>query len=99
MLLRGGVLAVVALAAAYWFSQREDARAATAYGARIACSCRYVSGRELDLCRDDFMPGMRFVILSEDAKDKAVTAWLPFFGSDTARFRDGFGCVLDTWEG
>lgn len=99
LLLRGCLLAVAALAAAYWFSHREDARAATAYGARIACSCRHVAGRELDWCRNDFPPGMGFVMLSEDEEDMSVTAWLPFFASETARYREGPGCVLDSWAG
>jgi hypothetical protein len=96
-LLRGGLLLATALAALYWFSNREDARAEIAYGARIACSCRHVDGRELDQCRDDFLPGMGFVRLSEDAEGKSVTAWQPFFGSETARYREGPGCVLDSW--
>jgi hypothetical protein len=99
LLLRGGLLAVVGLAAFYWYSHREDARAATSYGARVACSCRHVAGRELDQCRDDFLPGMSLVMLSEDDEGRAVTASLPFFGSETARYLDGPGCVLKGWEG
>jgi hypothetical protein len=96
---QGALLAVAALSAFYWYSHREDARAATSYGARVACSCRHVAGLELDQCRDDFLPGMSLVMLSEDDEDKAVTASLPFFGSDTARYRDGPGCVLESWGG
>jgi len=98
LLLQACLLAVAAVAAWYWVSHRSEARAATAYAARTACSCRHVAGRKLDQCRDDFLPGMGLVILSEDEEDESVTAWLPFFGSDTARYRDGPGCVLDSWE-
>jgi hypothetical protein len=98
LLLRGSLLIVAALAVWYWHSHRDDARAATAYAARIACSCRHIAGRELDQCRDDILPGMALVRLSEDDAERSVTAWLPFFGSDTARYRDGPGCVLDSWE-
>jgi len=94
-----GVLLVLAVAgAAYWYTQRESAGAATAYAARIACSCRHLDNRELDACEDDLLPGMGLVLLSEDEDAKAVTAWLPLFGSETARFRDGPGCVLDPWD-
>ena len=99
LLLQGCLLAAAAFSAFYWLSHREGARAATAYGARVACSCGHVGGRELDQCRDDFLPGMGFVVLSEDEEEKAVTAWMPFFGSETARYREGPGCVLDSWEG
>lgn len=91
-----GALLVLAIAGAtYWYTQRESADAATAFSARIACSCRYLDNRELGACEDDLLPGMGLVMLSEDEEDKAVTAWLPLFGSDTARYKEGPGCVLD----
>ncbi|MDG2004737.1 MAG: hypothetical protein P8J20_15555 [Novosphingobium sp.] len=96
MLLRGGLLAVAALAASYWYFIRESARADLAYGARIACSCRHIAGRSLDQCGDNFRSGMGFVSLREDEDEKSVTAWLPFFGNETARYREGPGCVLDS---
>jgi hypothetical protein len=88
----------VLVAWAYWFFQGRDARTATAYAARIVCSCRHVAGREFDQCRKDLPSGMDFVLLSEDEEEKAVSAWLPFFASDTARYRKGPGCQLERWE-
>lgn len=75
-----------------------QAAAGTAYGARTACSCRYLGGRDLASCKGDFVPGMSLVFLSEDEADMSVTATVPLIASDTARFREGFGCVLDSWE-
>lgn len=75
------------------------ARAGTAYGAKNGCSCRYIANRELGSCSDDFVPGMEAVFLSEDEDDRAVTAYVPLIASTTARYHDGFGCMLDPWEG
>jgi hypothetical protein len=75
-----------------------QAAAGTAYGARTACSCRHLGGRDLASCKGDFIPGMGLVFLSEDESEKSVTATVPLVASDTARFREGFGCVLDSWE-
>ena len=99
---KGWALALLAIAAFGLWYQGEaisgQAQAATAYGARTACSCRHLGGRDLGSCEDDFVPGMWAVVLTEDEGEQSVTATVPLVSSDTARFRDGFGCVLDTWE-
>lgn len=69
----------------------------TAFGARTACSCRYVAGRDLADCKKDFEPGMEMVFLRDDEDEKAVTAYVPLVASETARFRKGYGCVLEPW--
>lgn len=76
-----------------------QASAATAYGARTACGCRHLGGRDLASCENDFVPGMWAVFLTEDEGEQSVTATVPLVSSDTARMREGFGCVLDSWEG
>jgi hypothetical protein len=68
----------------------------TAYGARVACSCHYVGGREIGDCEKDFEPGMEFIGLSVDKERKRVTASVPILASATAEFREGWGCVLLT---
>jgi hypothetical protein len=88
----------VALALA-WGTLRDRADLGTAYGARLACACRYVAGRPLGDCRDDFEPGMGLVMLSEDAATKTVTARVPLLARDSATFRDGWGCQLEKWRG
>ncbi len=88
------VLAALALLAWFWGPLTAQARAGAAYGARIACSCRYVAGRDLGQCRDDFMPGMSLVMLSEDEEDKSVTARVFPVASETVRYRKGQGCMF-----
>ena len=97
------LLALVVLAAGLgWFYRAPIAgytTAGTAFGARTACSCRYIAGRGLEDCEKDFEPGMELVFLSDDPETKSVTASVPLLASATATYRDGFGCVLEPWEG
>lgn len=96
------LLVVLAGAAALAWVYREPiggyAGVGTAFGARTACSCRYVAGRDLADCKKDFEPGMEMVFLSDDEDEKAVTAYVPLVASETARFRKGYGCVLEPWD-
>ena len=93
------LLAMAALAYAYRTPIAGYGNAGTAYSARVACSCRFVAGRDLDDCGKDQLPGMELVMLSEDEEAQSVTATFPLVASDTARLKDGYGCVLDPWEG
>jgi hypothetical protein len=92
------VLLLAGAGAYYGPGLRDQAVAGTAYGARVACSCRFVGGRGLEDCRKDFEPGMGMVSLSEDAEARSVTASVPLIASQTASFREGYGCVLEKWE-
>lgn len=74
------------------------ARAGSAYGARVACSCVYIAGRSLSDCRKDKIAGMELIMLSQDAEAKSVTARFPLLASDTATLRPGYGCVLEKWD-
>ena len=68
----------------------------TAYGARVACSCHYIGGRDIEDCRKDFEPGMELISLTVDEEQKRVTASAPLIESATAEFREGWGCVMLT---
>ncbi len=90
---------VLAAVVAYNFSFiRGQLDVGTAYGARVACSCHYVGGRELDDCYKDFEPGMELIGLSLDTENRRVTASVPLLESATAEFREGWGCVMLTEE-
>lgn len=91
-LVLGGVLAW------FWTPLNGYARVGAAYGARVACSCRYAGGRALGDCKKDFEPGMELIMLSEDAKAKSVTARFPLLASETATFHEGAGCQLEPWR-
>ena len=95
-------LALLALvvAALVWFRApiAGYGQTSAAYAARVACSCRYAGGRSLEDCEKDKLAGMELVQLSEDAAEKSVTATFPLVASETARWRDGYGCVLAPWD-
>lgn len=96
------LVVVVAVMGAAWLAWGETLRktgaTGTAYAARVACSCRYVAGRSLDDCGKDKLDGMELVMLSENENSRSVTASIPFVASDTASYREGYGCVLKGWE-
>ena len=97
LLLGLGLLA--ALLALFWKPLNSYANVSAAYGARVACSCRFVGGRELADCAKDFEPGMELVRLSEVAETKSVTASFPLLASHTDTYREGPGCQLEPWPG
>ncbi|MEM9501126.1 MAG: hypothetical protein AAF941_04705 [Pseudomonadota bacterium] len=74
------------------------AEVGTSYAARVACSCRFVAGRDLEDCEKDKLGGMELVTLVDDVDAKSVTARFPLVTSSTATYREGYGCVLETWE-
>lgn len=95
----GGVLlALMVLWAAFGSAAMGYARAGTAYGARVACSCRFVAGRTMEDCAKDKLAGMELVTFSADEQAKSVTARMLILASDTAAYRKGYGCVLQPWD-
>ena len=95
------VLVLLSIAAIGWFANRTTingyAMTGTSYAARVACSCRYIGGRSLDDCAKDKVAGMEMVSLSEHAAEKSVTATFPLVASQTATYREGYGCMLEEW--
>lgn len=93
-------LLVVAAGVFLWFRTPITgyAQVTSAYSARVACSCRFVAGRTMEDCAKDKLAGMELVSLSENDEEKSVTARFLLVASDTARMREGYGCVLDKWN-
>jgi hypothetical protein len=83
----------------FWGPATGYARTATAYSARVVCSCRFVAGRSLEDCTKDKLEGMELVSLVDDVAAGSVTARFPLLASDTAIYREGYGCVLQEREG
>lgn len=97
------IVVIALLAGAAWTvwggDLRRTAAAGTAYGARVACSCRFVAGRSLEDCAKDKLEGMELVRFSENSETKSVTASIPLIASDTASYHEGSGCLLRKWQG
>lgn len=96
-----GMLVLAALGAgwaAYGDTATRTGEIGTAYAARVGCSCRFVAGRSLEDCDKDKLEGMELVSLSANETTRSVTASIPFVASDTASYREGYGCVLQQWE-
>lgn len=81
-----------------WTSLRARAQLGAAYGARIGCSCRYVEGRAMGSCAADKEPGMALVRLTDIPESRAVEGHVPLLATRTARFKPGWGCLLDPAE-
>lgn len=95
------LLAVAVAGGAYWMWRETIdgyAVAGASYGAHAMCSCRYIGGRDMGSCKADFEDGMQAVFISEDEDEKSVTAWVPLLSLQTARYSEGYGCVLDGWN-
>lgn len=90
-----GLALIAGLLGFFWKPLNGYAETGAAYGARVACSCRFVGGRSLDDCKKDFEPGMELITLSEDAPSKSVTARFPLLAKETATYREGPGCQLE----
>ncbi|WP_370307919.1 hypothetical protein [Sphingobium abikonense] len=89
------VLVFLGLLAWQWPTLHARAQLGAAYGARIGCSCHYVEGRPMGQCADDKEPGMALVRLTDVPERRAVRASVPLLATRTARFKPGWGCLLD----
>ena len=104
ILLRWAFYALAALALLYlainWPRWTVRAQVATGFGARIACSCRYIEGRSLESCKGDFkgLEGMGLVRFTDDPAHRAVQASVPLLARRKAVFRQGYGCLPDKVE-
>jgi hypothetical protein len=99
--LRWALYALAALAVLYlafnWPRWKLRAEMATGFGARIACSCRYIEGRDLESCKGDFkgLEGMGLVGFSDDPAHRTVQSSVPLLARRSATFRQGYGCLPD----
>lgn len=92
------VLAVLGLAgAALWQVWLKDqvafAEMATAYGAKMVCSCRFVAGRDMDSCRRDFTVDIS-AFTFEEGEAHVRTSVLGGLVSARAQHTPGMGCAL-----
>lgn len=69
------------------------------YGAHVVCSCRYIGGRDMESCYNDYEPGMEMISMTDDPEERRVTASVPLLATRSAQFREGLGCVLEPLPG
>lgn len=90
------LLALVGGALAYYGPRlRQQGRIGAGFVAKEVCSCIFVGGRELAACRADLRPRAERVRAQVLLPERAVRAWIPLLGEQTARYREGTGCTLD----
>lgn len=91
---------VLAYGAWHWSAWASKASIAAGFGARVACSCRYVEGRDIASCKTDFegLPAMGLVLLSDQPDERTVEASVPLLARRSAHAVPGFGCVMDRRE-
>ena len=92
------VVAILAIAGGlFWHIWLKDqvayARVATAYGAKMVCSCRFVAEREMESCEQDFTADVSAVTFSEEGARIRATV-LGGVAVAEARFEPGLGCTL-----
>ncbi|MEI9852838.1 MAG: hypothetical protein WDN24_20445 [Sphingomonas sp.] len=87
-------MALVLAGALYWVvrSRAPQLELGVGYGARVACACRYIGGRDLKSCYKDFEPRMEVITLTDDPATKTVTASVPLVASRSVRFDPVLGC-------
>jgi len=86
--------AVVFFAA--WLRLPTMAALGPGYSAEISCACVFISGRTLESCRGDLDRLARtFVSVSVAPERRSVTAHTLGLVRRTARYHDGYGCVLE----
>ncbi len=93
----GAIVAGIALAALAlwkWNDWRAGAQAASAYAARMTCSCRYVDGRSGESCAQDIAAETRLVRVKEQPEGKRIIASVPLLAHAEAQFRQGYGCLM-----
>jgi hypothetical protein len=89
-------LALLALMIGGAFAWRLAGQAdvAAAAMAKVACSCVFVAGRDLDACRADDPPGFERVTVVINPAAKAATA-RAFTAVRRAIYSEAYGCTLE----
>lgn len=90
-------LVILAIAAGWWlYGTWRAANVGAAAMAKVVCSCVHLDARDLKSCRADDPPGFESIPVIFDAAAKTARSTLLFgLANATARYREGFGCVLE----
>jgi hypothetical protein len=93
------LLILLVAAVVYAMRMKPTVELGVGYGAHVICSCRYIGGRDMQSCYNDYEPGMEMISMSEDEENKRITASVPLLASRSAQFREGLGCILEPLPG
>jgi CubicO group peptidase (beta-lactamase class C family) len=66
----------------------------SSYASKMACSCHFISGRELADIKKNDLYAVSFVDVNIDEDDHTVSSSIYGLAKTTAIFREGFGCSL-----
>ena len=78
----------------FWLKgQVEYARVATAYSAKMVCSCLHVAERDMNSCKQDFTADMGAVSFSDDGQVTRAEVLGGLVRAE-ARYEPGLGCTL-----
>lgn len=78
----------------FWLrEQAEFAQIASAYGAKMVCSCRFVAERPMESCLTDFTTDVSILRFNERNSTIRVSVPGGFIHSE-ASFSPGLGCTL-----
>ena len=99
--LGAAVLLVLLAGAGLWYvhARKPQLELGVGYGARVACACRYIDGRDLQACYKDFEPGMEVITLHDDPATRTVTASVPLIASRSVKFDSLLGCQPEPFRG
>lgn len=78
----------------FWLKGQVDyAKVATAYGAKMVCSCLHVAERPMESCKQDFTADVSAVSFSDNG-DTTRAQVLGGLVSAKAKFEPDLGCTL-----
>ncbi|VAV87500.1 hypothetical protein MNBD_ALPHA06-1494 [hydrothermal vent metagenome] len=94
-LITGLILVVLGFASWQFFFRHklEYIEIATAYTAKQVCSCRFVTGRDMDSCKGDFTADITQLEVIESGTQIIATAPLGV-ASSLAEYHPKLGCAL-----
>jgi hypothetical protein len=93
-ILLGLALPALTIGGAFAWRLAGQADVAAAAMAKVACSCVFVAGRDIDACRADDPPGFERVAVEIDRRANAATA-RAFTAERRAAYSEAYGCTLE----
>lgn len=89
----GGLFICALVAAALFYGPKaaELGQVGANFASKQACSCVFLSGRDVNSCKADFPPDYVSVLSLDVQKDRVRATMLGVFSAE-AQYEEGFGC-------